>query len=80
MTRLANALRVRRPDLDQAGMTGGDQMSGDEPFSLSDAISALEELADLAELETALRARVWTMRVRASGGPSDGRQWMTSKP
>ena len=55
MTRLANALRVRRPDLDQAGMTGGDQMSGDEPFSLSDAISALEELADLAELETALR-------------------------
>jgi uncharacterized protein with von Willebrand factor type A (vWA) domain len=54
MARLADALRSRRPELDLAGMSGGVQMSGDEPLGLGDATTALAELADLAELETAL--------------------------
>ncbi len=54
MARLADALRARRPDLDRAGMMGRAQMSGEEPLGLSDATSALAELADLAELEAAL--------------------------
>jgi len=54
MARLADALRARRPDLDRAGMMGGVQMSGTEPLGLGDATTALAELADLAELETAL--------------------------
>ena len=54
MARLADALRARRPDLDRAGMMGDAQMSGDEPLGLGDATTALAELADLAELESAL--------------------------
>jgi uncharacterized protein with von Willebrand factor type A (vWA) domain len=54
MARLADGLRARRPDLDSAAMMGGTQMSGDQPLGLSDATSALAELADLAELESAL--------------------------
>src|SRR5215469_5932396 len=54
MARLADALRSRRPELDRAGMSGGVQMSGHEPLGLGDATTALAELADLAELETAL--------------------------
>ncbi|MGH3256958.1 MAG: hypothetical protein ACRDOU_16440 [Streptosporangiaceae bacterium] len=54
MAALADALRARRPDLDRAGMMGGVQMSGEEPLGLSDATSAVAELADLAELESAL--------------------------
>jgi uncharacterized protein with von Willebrand factor type A (vWA) domain len=54
MARLADALRARRPELDRAGMTGGVQMYGEEPLGLGDATTALAELADLAELETAL--------------------------
>ena len=54
MARLADALRSRRPDLDRAGMSGGVQMSGEEPLGLGDATTALAALADLAELETAL--------------------------
>ena len=54
MARLADALRARRPELDRAGMAGGVQMSGEEPLGLGDATTALAELADLAELETAL--------------------------
>src|SRR6266568_3843061 len=54
MARLADALRARRPDLDRAGMSGGVQMSGEEPLGLGDATTALAELADLAELENAL--------------------------
>jgi uncharacterized protein with von Willebrand factor type A (vWA) domain len=53
MARLADALRSRRPDLDRAAMMGGVQMSGEEPLGLSDATTALAELADLAELENA---------------------------
>ncbi|HJY01457.1 MAG TPA: hypothetical protein VJ351_11660 [Streptosporangiaceae bacterium] len=53
MARLADALRARRPDLDQAATMGGVQMSGEEPLGLSDATTALAELADLAELENA---------------------------
>jgi len=53
MSRLADALRARRPDMDaglpQPGMTGSD------PLGLSDATAALAELADLADLEDALR-------------------------
>ena len=54
MAALADALRARRPDLDRAGMMGGVQMSGEDPLGLSDATSALAELADLAELENSL--------------------------
>src|SRR6266571_1924692 len=54
MARLADALRSRRPDMDLDGWPG-DQMSGQEPLGLGDATTALAELADLAELEDALR-------------------------
>jgi uncharacterized protein with von Willebrand factor type A (vWA) domain len=53
MARLADALRARRPELDRAGLSGSVQMSGDQPLGLGDATSALAELADLGELETA---------------------------
>ncbi len=53
MGRLADALRARRPELDREA--AGESMSGDNPLGLSDATTALAELADLAELETALR-------------------------
>jgi len=53
MSRLADSLRARRPDMDaglpQPGMTGS------EPLGLSDATSALADLADLSDLEDALR-------------------------
>jgi uncharacterized protein with von Willebrand factor type A (vWA) domain len=54
MAALADALRGRRPELDRAGMSGSVQMSGDQPLGLGDATTALAELADLGELETAL--------------------------
>ncbi|MGD0604905.1 MAG: hypothetical protein ABSA53_15045 [Streptosporangiaceae bacterium] len=54
MARLADALRSRRPELDRADMAAGVQMSGSEPLGLGDATTALAELADLAELESAL--------------------------
>src|ERR1039458_1757075 len=54
MARLADALRSRRPELDRPDMAGGVQMSGSEPLGLGDATTALAELADLAELESAL--------------------------
>ncbi len=53
MGRLADALRSRRPDMD-AGYPQP-RMTGSEPLGLSDATSALGELADLADLEDALR-------------------------
>jgi uncharacterized protein with von Willebrand factor type A (vWA) domain len=54
MARLADALRARRPDFD--AMSGQPaRMTGQEPLGLGDATNALAELADLAELEDALR-------------------------
>jgi uncharacterized protein with von Willebrand factor type A (vWA) domain len=53
MSRLADALRARRPDLDQGLPQPG--MTGTDPMGLSDATAALAELADLADLEDALR-------------------------
>ena len=52
MARLNDALRARRPDLDWTGRT---RMRGDEPLGMSDATTALEEMADLEELESTLR-------------------------
>jgi uncharacterized protein with von Willebrand factor type A (vWA) domain len=54
MARLADALRTRRPDLDAEGWPRA-RMTGQEPLGLGDATTALSELADLAELEDALR-------------------------
>jgi uncharacterized protein with von Willebrand factor type A (vWA) domain len=54
MARLVGALRAKRPDLDRADGIGSARMSGEEPLSLSDATSALEELTDLTALENAL--------------------------
>jgi uncharacterized protein with von Willebrand factor type A (vWA) domain len=54
MARLADALRARRPELDMATWPG-ETMTGDSPLDLGDATTALADLADLAELETALR-------------------------
>jgi uncharacterized protein with von Willebrand factor type A (vWA) domain len=51
MARLNDALRQRRPDLDWTGRT---RMRGDQPLSMPDATTALEELADLEELESTL--------------------------
>jgi uncharacterized protein with von Willebrand factor type A (vWA) domain len=53
MNRLGDALRARRPDMDSAYPQP--RMTGSEPLGLSDATSALGELADLADLEDALR-------------------------
>jgi uncharacterized protein with von Willebrand factor type A (vWA) domain len=52
MSRLADALRARRPDFN-AGL-GDPRMTGEAPLGLSDATSALAELADLASLEASL--------------------------
>lgn len=52
MSRLSDSLRSRRPDLDWDGQ---ERMTGDDPLGLGDATSALSELADLSELEAALR-------------------------
>jgi uncharacterized protein with von Willebrand factor type A (vWA) domain len=54
MARLADALRARRPDLDSGGWPDP-RMTGDNPLGLGDATTALAELADLADLESALR-------------------------
>ncbi|MEO6714643.1 MAG: hypothetical protein ABIM89_14575 [Mycobacteriales bacterium] len=51
MAQLNDALRARRPDL---GWDRGERMSGGGPLGMSDATSALEELAELSELENAL--------------------------
>ncbi|HEY1918062.1 MAG TPA: hypothetical protein VGH27_21015 [Streptosporangiaceae bacterium] len=55
MARLADQLRARRPDIDMMARGGEDPMTGDQPLGLGDATTALAELADLAELEDALR-------------------------
>jgi uncharacterized protein with von Willebrand factor type A (vWA) domain len=53
MARLADALRARRPDIDLGGWQS-ETMTGDEPLGLSDATTAIADLAELAELEAAL--------------------------
>ena len=55
MARLAGALRARRPDMDAPPNGRGDMLTGDEPLGLADATTAIEELADLAELDATLR-------------------------
>jgi uncharacterized protein with von Willebrand factor type A (vWA) domain len=55
MARLADALRARRPELDALARAGENPMTGDDPLGLGDATTALAELAELAELESALR-------------------------
>ena len=54
LARLAGALRARRPDIDWDGQ-GSERMTGRDPLGLGDATTALAELADLAQLEDALR-------------------------
>jgi uncharacterized protein with von Willebrand factor type A (vWA) domain len=51
MSRLGDALRSRRPDLDWSRR---ERMRGDDPLGLGDATTALEELADLDDLESSL--------------------------
>lgn len=52
MRRLSDTLYARRPDL---AWTGQEEVSGEAPMSMGDAVTALEELADLNALESALR-------------------------
>ena len=51
MSRLSDQLRARRPELDWQGRQ---RMRGDTPMGLGDATTALEESADLDELEQML--------------------------
>ncbi|MFL6238732.1 MAG: vWA domain-containing protein [Actinomycetes bacterium] len=51
MSRLGDALRSRRPDLD---WNSRERMRGDNPLGVGDATTALEELADLEDLESSL--------------------------
>jgi uncharacterized protein with von Willebrand factor type A (vWA) domain len=53
MARLSDALRARRPDIDMGGRQQ-ETMTGDAPLGLSDATTAVADLAELAELEAAL--------------------------
>ena len=52
MAALGDALRSRRPEL--GAPQRGVRMSGEDPLGLGDATSAVADLADLAELESAL--------------------------
>jgi uncharacterized protein with von Willebrand factor type A (vWA) domain len=54
MARLSDLLRARRPEMDLPGWSDN-PMTGDQPLGLGDATTALADLADLADLETALR-------------------------
>jgi uncharacterized protein with von Willebrand factor type A (vWA) domain len=51
MQQLGDALRSRRPDLDWRSR---ERMRGDEPLGAGEATSALQDLADLDELESTL--------------------------
>jgi uncharacterized protein with von Willebrand factor type A (vWA) domain len=53
MARLADALRARRPEIEMGGWQQ-ETMTGDTPLGLSDATTAVADLAELAELEAAL--------------------------
>jgi uncharacterized protein with von Willebrand factor type A (vWA) domain len=52
MRRLGDALYARRPDL---AWDSPERMTGESPMGMGDATTALQELSDLAELESALR-------------------------
>jgi uncharacterized protein with von Willebrand factor type A (vWA) domain len=52
MDRLGRSLRAARPDLPWG--RGRERMSGDTPLGIGDAVDALEELAELSELDDAL--------------------------
>jgi uncharacterized protein with von Willebrand factor type A (vWA) domain len=52
MAALGDALRARRPELGRPQR--GVRMSGESPLGLGDATSAVAEIADLADLESAL--------------------------
>lgn len=51
MGRLSDQLRARRPDLDWSGR---EQMTGEDGLGVGDATSALQDLADLGEIEQTL--------------------------
>jgi uncharacterized protein with von Willebrand factor type A (vWA) domain len=51
MAQLSAALQARRPDLDWRGR---EQMDGDQPLGAGEATSALQDLADIDELESAM--------------------------
>ena len=51
MGRLSDQLRARRPELDWSGR---ERMRGETPLGMGDATTALEEIADLDELEATL--------------------------
>lgn len=51
MSALSEALRARRPDLDWRGR---ERMQGDQPLGAGEATSALQDLADLDELESTM--------------------------
>jgi uncharacterized protein with von Willebrand factor type A (vWA) domain len=54
MARLSGALAQARPDLDWGGRGRGDRMGGEGELGLGDATTALQELAELEELASAL--------------------------
>ncbi|MEV4188010.1 hypothetical protein AB0J28_41910, partial [Streptosporangium canum] len=52
MRRLGESLYSRRPDL---AWNTPERLTGDDPMGMGDAVTALDELADLTQLEAALR-------------------------
>ncbi|MEZ0073416.1 VWA domain-containing protein [Planotetraspora sp. GP83] len=52
MRRLGDALYSRRPDL---AWGTPERVSGEDPMGMGDAVTALQDLADLGDLETSLR-------------------------
>ncbi|MFD8530847.1 VWA domain-containing protein [Streptosporangium canum] len=52
MRRLGESLYSRRPDL---AWNTPERLAGDDPMGMGDAVTALDELADLTQLEAALR-------------------------
>ncbi|GIH91555.1 hypothetical protein ACFFMN_30120 [Planobispora siamensis] len=52
MRRLGESLQARRPDL---AWNTPERLTGDDPMGMGDAVTALDELADLTQLEAALR-------------------------
>ncbi|GAA3126171.1 VWA domain-containing protein [Planomonospora alba] len=52
MRRLGESLRARRPDL---AWNTPERLTGEAPMGMADAVTALDELADLTRLEAALR-------------------------